>query len=111
MAGGGGIGAYIPIPERWIDEVISRIVMWIEDGTGADIEKGDVKIESQGARKDNANGGHISDFKITVSYRKTEFSSTPKNIPCSADGIPTDEGNVRIKESIEEIKRQIRAAR
>jgi hypothetical protein len=110
-SGAGGGGGLIAIPERWVDEVISRVVAWIEDGTGVEIEKGDVKIKSHGARKDTNTSGHISDFEITVKYRKTEFSSTPKDIPCTTDGIPTNEGNSRIRAAVEEIKRKIKADR
>lgn len=115
--GGGGkggsveVGIVIPLPQKWVEEAISRIVAWMEDETGIEIEKGEVKIESLGVRKEPNGDTHISDFKITVNYRKTEFTSTPKNISCSADGIPTDEGNQRIKEAVDEIKRKIRVSR
>ena len=104
------VSVSVPVPEKWVDEIITHIVQWVEEGTGIDIERGDVKIESLGARKDASGSAHISDFKITVNYRKTAFTSTPKDIPCSADGIPTEEGNRRIKEAVEEIKTRIRAA-
>jgi hypothetical protein len=105
------VSASVPIPEKWVDEIITHIVQWVEEGTGIDIERGDVKIESLGARKDSSGTAHIGDFKITVTYRKTAFTSAPKDIPCSADGIPTEEGNRRIKDAVEEIKARIRAAR
>jgi hypothetical protein len=101
----------IPIPEKWVNEVISQIVAWIEDGTGIELEKGDVTVQSLGARKTASGSAHISDFKITVKYRQTEFTSTPKDIPCNTDGIPTEAGNARIKEAVEEIKTHIRASR
>lgn len=101
----------IPVPEKWVDEIITHIVQWIEEGTGIDIERGDVKIQNSGVRKDTSGGTHISDFQITVTYRKTEFTGTSKDLPCSADGVPTEEGNRRIKETVEEIKTRIRAVR
>jgi hypothetical protein len=70
-----------------------------------------VKIQNSGVRKEASGNAHISDFQITVNYRRTEFTSTSKDLPCSADGIPTEEGNRRIKEAVEEIKARIRATR
>jgi hypothetical protein len=101
----------VKVSEKWSDEVIAHIVRWIEDGTGIDIEKGDVTVESLGAHKAASGGAYISDFKVTVNYRQTKFTSTPKDIPCTTDGVPTEEGNRRIKEAVEEIKVAIRASR
>ncbi len=117
LVGASGCGAtpqpvvLIKIPEKWVDEIITRIVEWVEDGTGIDIEKGDVKVQSLGAKQATTGEAHIGDFKITVNYRRAEFTSTPKDIPCSTDGIPTEEGNQRIKDAVEEIKSRIRAMR
>src|SRR5262245_9827099 len=79
------VGVSGPIPEQWVDGIITHIVQWVEEGTGIDIERGDVKIESLAARKESSGAAHISDFKITVNYRKTAFTSSPKDVPCSAD--------------------------
>jgi hypothetical protein len=103
------VSVAVPVPEKWVDEIITHIVQWVEEGTGIDIERGDVKIENRGVRKDASGGAHISDFGIAVTYRKTQFASTSKDIPCSAEGIPTEEGNRRIKAAVEEIKTRIRA--
>lgn len=108
---GCGAPVQVKVSEKWTDELLTRIVQWIEDGTGIDIEKGDVTIESLGAKTDATGKAHISDFKVTVNYRQTKFTSTPRDVPCSTDGVPTEEGNQRIKESVEEIKARIRAAR
>jgi hypothetical protein len=107
----GGVGVSIPIPEKWVDELISKVVAWLEDTLGVKIEKGNVKIVSNGARKDTDTSGFISDFTVTVKYHNTEYTSTPKNIPCNTDGIATKEGNAKIKEAVEEIKRSIEAVR
>ncbi len=107
----GGVGVSIPLPEKWVDELISKVVAWLEDTLGVKIEKGNVKILANGVRKDTDTSGFISDFTVTVKYRNTEYTSTPKNIPCNADGIATKEGNAKIKESVEEIKRSIQAVR
>jgi hypothetical protein len=107
--GGGGLSA--AVPPKWMDELITAIVGWIEEKTGIKIEKGSIIIESLGFRPETSRGGQSGDFKVKVSYRNTEFTCTPKNVPCSANGVPTDQGKEQIKQAIEGMKDSIRNVR
>jgi hypothetical protein len=101
----------VPVPERWVSEVLADITRWIAEGTGIDFTPGGVMISNGGVRKDARGNPHISYFQITVTYRNSEFTSERQDIPCSPDGFPTEEGNRRIREAVEEINDAIRAAR
>ncbi len=104
-----GAGGPIPVSQSWVDRSTTRIIAWIEDGTGIVLDKEAIKIDSLGARLQPGESGYVSDFKITVNYRNSEFSCTAKGVPCSEAGIPIDEGNQKIKDAVQEIKRNIKA--
>lgn len=107
----GCAGGVTPLPAKAVDTIVSAVVEWIEDETGVELDKGDVKLEALGTRRDGSGGAHIADFRLTVTYRKTTFTTTPKDVPCSAEGVPTDEGTRRVREAVQEIKAHIRATR
>ena len=109
--GCGGQGVNVHLASTSVEKIVASVIEWVEDETGIELKKEDVTIESLGARKDSSGQAHISDFKITVNYRQTAFTTTPKDIPCSNDGVPTAEGNRRIKEAVQEIKGHIRAVK
>jgi hypothetical protein len=93
---------------KWVDEIVAQFVAWLEDEHGLTIERPTVKVTSLAVRQQKDSFTYLGDFRLIVTYRKTEFTSAPKDIPCDADGIPTAEGNQRIRGAVEEIKSRIK---
>jgi hypothetical protein len=91
--------------------IADRVTEAIEDATGWEIARPDVEIWTLGIKRSGDGSSYFADFSVRVKYRNTKLSSSPTNVPCTVEGVPTAEGNVRIQHSIHEIVRSIKAIR
>ena len=99
-------GKRAPKPWLGIPTALETVIEVVHEGTGWVLGKNDVSIEAGEVRSDGS--GYVADMKITVANSDSTFSTTAKDVPCDAHGIPTEESVDEIRAAAEDIKSKIK---
>ncbi|QDU41110.1 hypothetical protein Mal4_54750 [Maioricimonas rarisocia] len=81
-------------------EVVHSVTGWL---LGLD----QVSIEAEDVRDDESSPtGFFADIRITILHNETTLSVVAQDVAVDANGIPTDEEDVRLADAIERLKQK-----
>jgi hypothetical protein len=95
-------------PKYWlgIPSAVETVIKVVHEGTGWILGKMNVTVVAEEVR--SAGNGFVADMKITVTNGDNTFSTTAKDVPCDARGIPTAASVDVLRGAAEDIKSKIK---
>jgi hypothetical protein len=92
-----------------IPSVTKDVIEWINASTNWVLNKNQVSVSKvSDVRPSSTADSGVADFKIVVTNGLNTFDTVAKDVPCDANGIPTEESVDVMRTAVEDIKSKIR---
>ncbi len=90
-----------------IPSAVNQVIVFLHESTGWLLNKSQVDIKKVGDVRTVDEGELVAAFSIAVQLGDESFETIASDVPCDADGIPTDDAVDRLRAAVEDIKEKM----